>query len=158
MSKVLLGLVLLSMAALPAEAARVRWEGHFIIKNAAGSCDAYDPRGARGNVHFEPQVPGSDNGPGASFVLYRDLFAAAYRLRSGSGNFSSSFKVVDTTYMGSGFAPDETATVSVRFLNQTPASIGTSTNFITVVAHIRNFDFMPGCTASVHMALIQRFA
>jgi hypothetical protein len=156
MKKMLLGLVLLSTVAVPAEAARVRWEGHFIIKEAAGTCDAYNPRGTRGNVHFEPQIPGSDNGPGASFMLYRDLFAAGYRLSSGRGNFNENFKTVDTVYAGSGFAPDETATVRIRFVRQRPDRIEASTNFITIVAEIRNFDFMPGCTVGVHMALIKR--
>jgi hypothetical protein len=156
MNKMLLGLVLLSTVAVPAEAARVRWEGHYLIKQSDGACDSYDPRGTRGNVHFEPQLAGTDNGPGSSFALYRDLFASGYRLASGRGNFNENFKTVDAIYAGSGIAADETATVRIRFTRQNPSKIETSTNFITIVAEIRNFDFMPGCNVTVHMALIRR--
>jgi hypothetical protein len=107
-------------------------------------------------VHFEPQVPSSDNGPGASFVLYQDISAAGYRLQSGRGNFDDRFKVVDTVYTSSGFGPDETATVRVRFRSQRPETIEATTNFLTVVAEIRNFNFMPGCSVVVHMSMTRR--
>jgi hypothetical protein len=41
-------------------------------------------------------------------------------------------------------------------VSQDPASIGLSTNFITVVAQVQNFDFMPGCTVNIHMAMTKR--
>jgi hypothetical protein len=153
---VLYGALALTLMALPAEAARARFEGHFLITAKAGTCTDYDPVRSRGNVQFEPEISGSDNGPGSSFVLYGDLDAKGYRIAEGFGVFTTAFKAVDTMYTGSDFGPDDTATATVRFALQSPAALTLTTAKILVTAQIRNFDNMPGCTVTVQMAFVKR--
>jgi hypothetical protein len=152
----LYGATLLFISAVPAEAAKVRFEGHFLITKAAGTCTDYDPKGSLGSVQFEPEVAGSDNGPGSSFGLFDTLGAKGYRLSSGTGLFDAGFKPVDTMYMGSDFGPDGTASVLARFKTQKPLTIKTTTHFLTVTAEIQNFDFMVGCTVTIDMPMTRR--
>lgn len=149
-------LVLMLVAASSAQAERARWQGHFFLKSTNGTCSNYNPVGTRGLAFFEPQLKGTDNGPGSSFVLHQDVFAKGYRLASGAGQFDDTFKIVETIYVGTDWGPDETATVKVKFDSQSPETVKESTNFLSIVAAIQNFDFMPGCTAFVHMALLKR--
>jgi hypothetical protein len=157
MRYLLFGTTILVLAGVSsAQAERARWQGHFFLKSTSGTCDNYDPVGTRGLAFFEPQLAGTDNGPGSSFVLHQDTFAKGYRLASGTGRFDDSFKEVETIYVGTDWGPDDDNTVRVRFTSQKPAVIKRSTNFVTIVAAIQNFDFMAGCTTFVHMALLKR--
>jgi hypothetical protein len=146
----------LTLMVPPAEAARARFEGHFLFTAKSGTCPFYDPVRSSGSVQFEPEISGSDNGPGSSFVLYQDLFAKGYRIAEGFGLFTSAFKDVDTMYMGQDFGPDDTATPAVRFTRQSPAAITLTTQTILITAQIRSFDFMPGCTVTVKMVFVKR--
>ena len=151
---IILALALWTITVSTADA-RIRFEGHFLIKAKSGTCNDYDPVGNRGNVHFQPVIAGEPNQTSrARFVLYEDLHAKGYALKT-NGNFTTSFKAVDTIYTSDGFGPDDSvANVFVRFTTQ-PA-ITNTTNFISVVAQVQNFDFMPGCTVNVHMTLLKR--
>ncbi len=142
---------------VPAEAARARWQGSFIVKKATGTCLDYNPVGSNGISRFEPQLAGTDNGPGSSFsFFYYGGHAAGFRLQSGVGVFTSAFKDVDNASIGFDFGSDDTNTVAVRFITQLPGTLKATTKFINIVAEIQNYDFMAGCTVEVHMSLIKR--
>lgn len=153
------GIVAVVVNAAPVEAAKARWQGTFVITTATGTCNDYDPTGGRGLASFEPELTGTDNGAGSNFTLVEDVFTYAYQLHDGFGVFTDVFKQVDTMYVGtSGFGPDDTANVKLRFVKQTPpaAKLKKTSPFITITAEIQNFNYMPGCTVSVNAALVKR--
>ena len=155
MKPFLCGLVLaLCMAATTAEAARVRYEGAFIIKKKSGTCANYNPVGNSGRVNFEPQVAGSDNGPGSELFLYEGIFGKSFDLENGL--FNTNFKEVAWHSTGQSVFTDPAIIVRVRFKSQKPATIKAGTNFITAVAEVENFDFQVGCIVTIHLALIKR--
>lgn len=155
MIRAMLATSLLVFSFAPADAAKVRWFGYYIIKGKAGTCNDYNPVGNRGTLHFEPRLGGTDNTDHSAFVLYNRHFAAGFRLAD-PGKFGRAWKNVETIYTGSNFGSDDTATPQVRFLQQAPKKIKKTTEFINVVAKIKNYDFMPGCVVTVHMAMLQR--
>ena len=149
------GLVLsLCMAASTAEAAKVRYEGSFIIKQKSGTCSDYNPVGGNGRVNFEPQVAGSDNGPGSELFLYGGIHGTSFDLENGL--FNTNFKEVAWHSVSHSVFTDPAIIVRVRFKSQKPATIKAGTNFITAVAEVENYDFQVGCTVTVHLALIKR--
>ena len=137
-----------------AQAARVSWFGHFTIFSQSGVCPDYDPVGSRGIARFRPQLAGTDNGNGSKLVLYQSERVLGYRIES--GRFTDTFKTVETINVGENWGPDDTATVQLRFVSQEPPVIEIATKFINVVAEIKNFDFMPGCSVKLRLGLTPR--
>lgn len=154
MKRFLLAIAVVAITSMPADA-RIRFQGHFIIKAKSGACTEYDPVGNSGNVHFQPVIAGEPNQTNrARFVLYEDLHAKGYALKT-NGNFTTAFKAVDTIYTGDGFGPDDSvANVFVRLVTQ--PTITNATNFLNLIAVIQNFDYQPGCSVTVYLTMLKR--
>jgi hypothetical protein len=138
---------LMASAALvgQADAAKIQWQGPFIITGKIGACD-YDPTGEDFSVRFMPEIAGSENGPGGRFSLVGGHHYG-YAFKLPSGNFDAQFRAVESVGWGAGFGPTDTR---VRFISVAPA-ITANAPFLLITGQIRNFDGMAGCTVSFRM-------
>lgn len=149
--------------ALPANAEQVRFFGSFmfIAHSTDASCPDYNPEGDRGVARFRPQVTGSDNGTGARFGIFFQDGGYAWQLPSGNFNVGAESAFRPTRFAsvfdGVGFLDTtDTPVARVRFLSQSPASITTATQTVTIVAELQNFDFQTGCTPKIRLMMHRR--
>lgn len=141
----------MTVSATVASAARVRWQGEFMVTGKFGTCD-FDPTGDSGRARFKPGI-GGDNGNSSEFSVFYGRHAYSYRLDPGL--FNTNFKIVETMGMGDGFGPIDNE-VKIRFTSQNPATITPVKDFINIRGQISGYEFMPLCTVNFKMTLFKR--
>lgn len=150
MIRILVALVALA-ACLSSANATTRWQGHWRITDAAGSCD-FDPVGDRGIIRYKPFIHGVDPG-GVWLSLYAYENVNSFNLPN--GNFAGYFKQVETMTVHDGFGPNDNP-VYIRYLYEAPLIVTQSTVFIELVAQIKGWDNMPGCIVTFRASMLPR--
>lgn len=152
MSKYLIAVVALLSLCTTAQAAKVRFEGGFVVTGKSGTCSDYDPTGLRRYARFQPSNVG-DNDNWSAFALFDQSYAESYQVSS--GNFGRSYKtVIWRNVFADSWAGDHV--VKVKFTSQSPKTILASTSFVEITGSIVNFDQQNGCVVSFRMALTKR--
>jgi hypothetical protein len=156
--KKLLALVFLSsFLAVPADAARVRYFGTFIIvsKTENNKCVDYDPVGERLVARFQPFIPGSDENNRVALGIFYQDGGRGYQLDS--GNFTANFKNAKAVNLFDGFDTPQPVQ-QVRFATSSPAAdkITEATKVITITGEILNYDWQPGCRIQFSLLVQKR--
>jgi hypothetical protein len=145
MKALLYGVALCVLAAGPAEAAKVRWQGVWQIIEQTGECPSGNYVGFSGVARFEPPVV-PDNGPGSKLSLFFRNYAETYRVEE---NFTDRFQRVEAGAIGGTFVqyPD----VRVKFESVKPANVTADSVFVQVVGKIKGFEGQTDCVTTFRM-------
>ena len=141
--------VTLALFVAPAQA-KTHYEGTLVVIATAGTCADYDPIGERLLVRFQPAgVGGNPTSTGFTFMWGNGGYGATV-----AGPITSKYKTaVLTTLFDYG---DSTGSTQIRFTSQKPATIATTTPWVEATGNITDFDGMPGCTVTFHLAALLR--
>jgi len=152
MRSFLFGVGLIVLASVPAQAAKVRWQGEFLVTKASAGCTDYNPVGTDALVRFRPPIAGSDNGAGSRLSIFQRRYTISHKLVTGS--FNSTFKPVETMTISDGFEGIGNP-VAVRITAMSPKPTAT-TDFIKAEGQIKGYDNMPNCVVTFQMSLVRR--
>jgi hypothetical protein len=116
------------------------------IDYASGPCE-YNPVGEHYVARFRPAGLGT-NGPNTTLSFLTNGYAMNYtRL---DGLYDPVYVLVEAKAIGTGFG---TFPAYVKFVNQEPAVISSTTRFINVTGQIHGYDYTPGCIIRFRMSL-----
>lgn len=132
--------------------ARVNWQGEFMVTGVTSACasDGW----AVGDHALATYLPANlDNNGARSFIALHLNRRNAYSYGvTGALAAGKGYSAVGITSAGSNF----TFTGAFVAFTQSPASVVTTTPFVTMRARISNFSGMPGCTVSFDASFVKR--
>lgn len=153
MKRLLLILTFLGLSAAGALAVNIEWRGGVCLTAVNPACSAIGwSVGDCGSLRFSPPNVGT-NGSSTKFATFwGNNFAEAYTKATGS-LIGTTFRTVNGVGVGrSGF----TFTSTMRFTSQIPGAPTATSDAITIVGDIKNFDGTVGCNMSFRAAVTRQ--
>jgi hypothetical protein len=151
-------LTLAALVAAPSAEARETFFGYGqIVGRNAAKCTDWDPLGDRFVVRYRPPIAGTDNGPDAHIGLFYQNGARGLNVPGGVNvGANSAFKFAPSVNVFDGWGIVNQPVQLIRYLVQAPANLTPTTQFITIIGQIRNWDWQLGCTVTFRFSLQKR--